>query len=240
MSQAETAVRAIAARLEAQALSAARAIVGLSSGRLERRIDHLRRSAAAFVSTLCSAPDSSSHSIAESSPPAVVSARGASCLAAFDASRPSAAGSSRSFAADASGRSAAAGSLSFGTGSRVRIGRISVSARALTRSSWLARITRWEAAASAIMSMTMPALSASRWAVGSSRTSTSAPSPRRCSTRTSASRRCCPGLSAAVAVSGSVGSPAAASARSACRPSSPKSSSSAPMAAANMRGVCGT
>src|SRR5699024_450572 len=48
------------------------------------------------------------------------------------------------------------------------------------------------------------------------------------------------GLNAAVAVSGSVGSPAASSARPASRPSSPKSSSSAPMVAANMRGVCGT
>ena len=63
---------------------------------------------------------------------------------------------------------------------RVFSGRISVSARARTRSSWLARITRWVAAASAIILMTMSALSASRWAVGSSRTSTSAPSPRRC------------------------------------------------------------
>ena len=49
-------------------------------------------------------------------------------------------------------------------------GRISVSARARTRSSWLARTTRWVAAASAIMAMTMSALSASRCAVGSSRT----------------------------------------------------------------------
>ena len=45
MSQAETAVRAMAARLEAQAVRAAISIDGVNSGRLEERIAHRLRSA---------------------------------------------------------------------------------------------------------------------------------------------------------------------------------------------------
>ena len=46
MSHAETAVSAIAARLDAQAVRAATSMVGVNSGRLEFRIDQRRRSVA--------------------------------------------------------------------------------------------------------------------------------------------------------------------------------------------------
>ncbi|SIJ38379.1 Uncharacterised protein [Mycobacteroides abscessus subsp. abscessus] len=198
MSHAETAVSEIAARLAAHAVSRAMAMVPVNSGRVARSVlqrarrvpgsPWVREDASIRACALRSAVRSVS--VAGPAGPAPEGG-GLATSADVPVFGPAVCDEAVFAAPEALGTPVRplSPSVAGAVSARPRTGVIVSVARARTRGSWLARTTRVCLAASAIMAMMISALSSSRWAVGSSRTSRSASSRIRARRRTRASRR---------------------------------------------------